>query len=87
MVNFLLQSYSLLLTRIVEIFNFTIETIPTSIEKILEKNKLNFEEINYFLFHQANDFMLEHLREKLNIPKEKFPKFIKNTGTNILSIL
>ncbi|PRM91339.1 3-oxoacyl-ACP synthase [Arcobacter cryaerophilus gv. occultus] len=70
-----------------EIFNFTIETIPTSIEKILEKNKLNFEEINYFLFHQANDFMLEHLREKLNIPKEKFPKFIENTGNTVSSTI
>ena len=70
-----------------EIFNFTLEAVPYSIEKVLEKNSLNFEDIDYFLFHQANDFMLEHLREKLNIPKEKFPKFIENTGNTVSSTI
>ena len=31
--------------------------------------------------------MLEHLREKLNIPKEKFPKFIENTGNTVSSTI
>lgn len=70
-----------------EIFNFTLEAVPTSIEKVLEKNNIKFEEIDYFLFHQANDFMLEHLREKLNISKEKFPKFIENSGNTVSSTI
>ncbi|MDD2886291.1 MAG: ketoacyl-ACP synthase III [Aliarcobacter sp.] len=70
-----------------EIFNFTLEAVPASIEKVLEKNNIKFEEIDYFLFHQANNFMLEHLREKLNIPKEKFPKFIENTGNTVSSTI
>lgn len=70
-----------------EIFNFTLETVPTSIEKVLEKNNLKFEDIDYFIFHQANNFMLEHLREKLNIPKEKFPKFIEDTGNTVSSTI
>ncbi|WP_198305855.1 3-oxoacyl-ACP synthase III family protein [Arcobacter vandammei] len=70
-----------------EIFNFTIETIPNSIKAVLEKNNLKFEEIDYFLFHQANDFMLEHLREKLEIPEEKFPKFIENSGNTVSSTI
>ena len=70
-----------------EIFNFTIETIPNSIKAVLEKNNLKFEEIDYFLFHQANDFMLEHLREKLEIAEEKFPKFIENSGNTVSSTI
>ncbi|MFY9105125.1 ketoacyl-ACP synthase III [Aliarcobacter cryaerophilus] len=70
-----------------EIFNFTIETIPNSIKAVLEKNNLKFENINYFLFHQANNFMLEHLREKLEIPQEKFPKFIENSGNTVSSTI
>lgn len=70
-----------------EIFNFTLDTVPTSIEKVLEKNNIKFEEIDYFLFHQANNFMLEHLREKLNIPKGKFPNFIENTGNTVSSTI
>jgi 3-oxoacyl-[acyl-carrier-protein] synthase-3 len=70
-----------------EIFNFTLEAVPASVEKVLEKNNIKFEEIDYFLFHQANNFILEHLREKLNIPKDKFPKFIENTGNTISSTI
>jgi 3-oxoacyl-[acyl-carrier-protein] synthase-3 len=70
-----------------EIFNFTLETIPPSIEKVLEENKLDFDDIDYFLFHQANNFMLEHLRQKLNIPIEKFPKFIEYTGNTVSSTI
>lgn len=70
-----------------EIFNFTLEAVPASIEKVLKKNNIKFEEIDYFLFHQANNFMLEHLREKLNISKEKFPKFIENTGNTVSSTI
>lgn len=70
-----------------EIFNFTLETVPYSIEKILEKNSLHFKNIDYFLFHQANDFMLEHLREKLEISQERFPKFIENSGNTVSSTI
>lgn len=70
-----------------EIFNFTIETIPNLIKAVLEKNNLKFEEVDCFLFHQANDFMLEHLREKLEIPQEKFPKFIENSGNTVSSTI
>lgn len=68
-----------------EIFNFTLEVVPSSIEKVLEKNNISFDQIDYFLFHQANNFMLEHLRNKLNIPEHKFLKFIETTGNTVSS--
>ncbi len=70
-----------------EIFNFSLEAVPASIEKVLEKNTLSFEDIDYFLFHQANNFMLEHLRNKLEIPVNKFPKFIENNGNTVSSTI
>lgn len=70
-----------------EIFNFTLERVPKAIDDVLKKNNLEFENIDYFLFHQANDFMLEHLREKLNISSNRFPKFIENSGNTVSSTI
>lgn len=70
-----------------EIFNFTIENVPPSIEAVLEKNGVSDSEIDYYIFHQANNFMLEHLRQKMNIPVEKFPKYIENIGNTVSSTI
>ncbi|GIV28397.1 MAG: hypothetical protein KatS3mg027_2211 [Bacteroidia bacterium] len=43
------------------------------------------EDIDYFIFHQANSFMLEVLRKKLKIPKEKFFNDIRYTGNTVAS--
>lgn len=70
-----------------EIFNFTLEAVPTAIKNVLEKNSVEYEDIDYFLFHQANRFMLKHLRQKLEIPPEKFPIYIKETGNTVSSTI
>ena len=44
------------------IFNFTLETVPTLTNEVLSKNNLTKEEINYYIFHQANKFMLNTIR-------------------------
>ena len=62
------------------IFNFTLDRIPKAIEETLQKNKLAKEEINLFVFHQANKFMLETLRDKLEIPEERFYINMENKG-------
>lgn len=54
------------------IFNFTLDRIPKAIEETLHKNRLSKEEIKLFVFHQANKFILETLRDKLEIPEERF---------------
>jgi 3-oxoacyl-[acyl-carrier-protein] synthase-3 len=56
----------------IEIFNFSLQTVPKSISQLLEKCQLNLEDIDLFVFHQANKFMLEALRRKIKIPQEKF---------------
>jgi len=55
-----------------EILNFTLEAIPGCINGLLEQEHLNLDDIDHFVFHQANAFILTQLRRKLKIPKEKF---------------
>ena len=48
-----------------EIFNFTIDIVPTLVQDILDKNELLKEDIDGYVFHQANAFMLNFLRKKV----------------------
>lgn len=66
-----------------EIFNFTIKSIPKVINAVLEKNNIKLEEVDYFIFHQANKYMLEYLRKKIKIPEEKFYINMLNTGNTV----
>jgi len=55
-----------------EIFNFTGEFIPQLTQSLLKKIDMDLEQIDLFIFHQANKFMLNFLRKKIKILKEKF---------------
>lgn len=70
-----------------EIFNFTIENIPPLVKKTLEKNNASVDEIDYFVFHQANKFMLSYLMRKCLIPIEKFHINLENTGNTVSSTI
>lgn len=67
------------------IFNFTLETVPTLTNEVLSKNNLTKEEINYYIFHQANKFMLNTIRKVCVIPKEKFYINLEETGNTVSS--
>lgn len=67
------------------IFNFTLDRIPELINSILVKNKISMDEINYFIFHQANKFMLNTIRKVCGIPKDKFYIDLSSTGNTVSS--
>ena len=71
----------------IEIFNFTIQLVPDLVEKTLIKNNLEKNEIDYFIFHQANSFMLNYLRKKIKIPKEKFYNNLEFSGNTVSSTI
>lgn len=66
-----------------EIFNFTIDVVPKSIANVLIKNNLSFGDIDFFIFHQANVYMLNYLRKKCKIPAEKFYVNMKDVGNTV----
>ncbi len=70
-----------------EIFNFTAKAVPDLISKTLEKNNENIESVDSFIFHQANTFMLEYLRKKINIPKDKFLIDMEDYGNTVSSTI
>jgi len=63
-----------------EVFSFGIQRAPQSINRLVEKYELDKEKIDYFLFHQANRFMVERIRKKIGVPAEKVPYNMKDFG-------
>lgn len=66
-----------------EVFNFTNEVIPNFTKEMLQKNNLNVEDINQFVFHQANAFMLNFIRKRLKIEKDKFFIDMEDGGNTV----
>jgi 3-oxoacyl-[acyl-carrier-protein] synthase-3 len=66
-----------------EIFSFTITTVPRTVKEVLAKNELTMEEIDLFVFHQANKYMLDFLCKKCKIPSEKFYMNFADCGNTV----
>lgn len=66
-----------------QIFLFALRKVPMLINQVLEKNKHDFEKIDYFVLHQANGQMLEFIRKRLKIPEEKFIINIAEIGNTV----
>ena len=63
-----------------DVFNFTLKVVPSSIKEALSKSNNNNETIDYFLFHQANKFMIDFFRKKLKIAENKVPISLDKFG-------
>ncbi|MFM2360837.1 MAG: hypothetical protein RLY16_2830, partial [Bacteroidota bacterium] len=70
-----------------EIFNFTSEAVPQLIAATLEKNQLTDADLQLYIFHQANKYMLNHLRKKMGIDEQRFWLFLRNCGNTVSSTI
>jgi len=70
-----------------DIFTFTINVVPKTVDKILSYANKTLLEIDLFIFHQASKFMLDHLQKKIGIPKEKFYLSFENYGNTVSSTI
>ena len=52
---------------------------------ILLKNSMTNEEVDYYVFHQANKFMLNTIRKVCVLPKDKFYVNLEETGNTVSS--
>lgn len=55
----------------INVFNFTIKEVPRVVRRCLEETSNDVSTIDYFVFHQANKFIIEQISKKLDIPKDK----------------
>jgi len=55
------------------VFSFSQTDVPDGIKALFQFASMDMNEIDYFMFHQPNRFMLEKLARKLSVPREKMP--------------
>ena len=70
-----------------ELFNFTMREVPESISRLLQKTSGSIDDYDLFIFHQANRYMLNHLRKGLHIPEEKFCVSMEDCGNTVSSTI
>lgn len=62
------------------IFNFTIERVPPLVTDTLAIAGINKDSVDYYMFHQSNQFIMKHLAKKLELPLEKVPIILDKFG-------
>jgi 3-oxoacyl-[acyl-carrier-protein] synthase-3 len=70
-----------------EIMSFSLREVPKAVSNILIQSGIGPNDIDFFVFHQANKFMLEAIRKKIGIPPEKMPIMMSDCGNTVSSTI
>lgn len=66
-----------------DVFNFVQREVPPMIDNLLGRANCTKDDVDYFMFHQPNKFMLKKLADKMEIPYEKMPNnIVENFGNS-----
>ena len=63
-----------------KVFKFAVETVPQCIDQVLEQHRITMDEVDFFVFHQANARITDLVVRKYNIPAEKYYKNLEEYG-------
>ncbi|WP_235820982.1 3-oxoacyl-ACP synthase III family protein [Alistipes provencensis] len=63
-----------------DVFNFVIREIPRDIKKIAEWSEVDIQSLDYYVFHQANNFINSYLAKKLKLDTTRIPSTIAKYG-------
>jgi len=70
-----------------DIYAFTLKAVPQSVQLLLQKTGFTDADIDLYVFHQANQYMLENLRKKIGIAPEKFVYALDDCGNTVSSTI
>ncbi len=62
------------------VFNFTLKRVPPLILDTLTYAGFEKDEVDYYVLHQSNRFIIQNLMKKLKLPTEKVPLILKEFG-------
>lgn len=69
------------------IFDFSSEVVPDMVADVLRKENLQQDDINLWVFHQANKYMINYIRKMLEIDKDKFYIYMEHVGNTVSSTI
>ena len=62
------------------VLSFSTQRVPPAVERLLDYAQMGKDQIDYFVFHQANRMINETIRKKLGLPPEKVPTTLPDLG-------
>lgn len=62
------------------VFSFSISDPPELLKNLIAKHKIDIDCIDYFLCHQANKYIVDKIRRKIGVAKEKTPLSLDKFG-------
>lgn len=62
------------------VLSFSTQRVPPAVERLLQYANVSKDEVDYFVFHQANRMINETIRKKLGLPVEKVPSSLHDFG-------
>jgi 3-oxoacyl-[acyl-carrier-protein] synthase-3 len=69
------------------VFNFSLEKVPQMISQLFDKAGISEDEVDLYVFHQANQIILESIFRKMKIPMEKQYFQLENCGNTVSSTI
>ena len=63
-----------------DVFNFVIVEVPKDIKRLMTASGEDIQQMDYYIFHQANAFINNHIAKKLKLDKERIPWTIQKYG-------
>lgn len=63
-----------------EVFKFAVRVVEETLYRLMEQEKIQAENLDYLFLHQANLRIIEHIRKRLRLPKNKVPVNIDRYG-------
>lgn len=63
------------------VFSFAIKRVPMLIDETLRAAGIQKDSVDYFIFHQSNQFIMRHVASKVGIPAVKMPLTIGEYGS------
>lgn len=69
------------------IFDFAARYVPNDVASILEKNNMEQNDIDLFLFHQGSKYIVDTIKKRLKLPEEKVPFMARNYGNTVSSTI
>lgn len=70
-----------------EVFAFTLREVPQAVERLLDRAGLERDEVDLYVLHQANRFMLDALRRKLGLDPARMPVCMEDVGNTVSSTI
>ena len=63
-----------------DVFNFVIVEVPKDIKRLMAASGEDVHKMDYYVFHQANAFINNHIAKKMKLDKERIPWTIQKYG-------